>query len=166
MKIETCNLEGVYIITPRIFKDDRGYFFESFNQKKFNELTGVSVQFVQDNQSKSHSGVVRGMHMQTPPKAQAKLIRVLNGSILDVVVDVRKNSPTYGEHFKIELSSENFKQLFIPQGFAHGFRTLSDETTIVYKCSDFYSPEHEDCIIWNDKDLNIDWGIENPNCFR
>ena len=163
MVFKECNIKGLFIITPNIFKDDRGYFFESYNKKEFNKKTGVNINdFVQDNQSKSSINVLRGLHFQNPPNAQAKLLRVLSGSVLDVVVDIRKNSSTYGKHYKIELSAENFKMLFVPEGFAHGFLTLEDNTVFSYKCSSYYNKESEDSILWNDTDLNIDWKINKP----
>lgn len=162
MKVESCKLKDVFVIQPQIFEDERGYFFESFNNKKFEDLTGIKTSFVQDNQSKSKIDVVRGMHFQNPPFAQQKLVRVLQGSILDVVLDIRSNSPTYGEYFTVELSSSNLKQIYVPAGFAHGFKTLEDDTIIVYKCSDYYHPESEQTILWNDPTIQMDWNIKNP----
>ncbi|QXP74529.1 dTDP-4-dehydrorhamnose 3,5-epimerase [Tenacibaculum sp. AHE15PA] len=153
-------IEGVVIIEPRVFKDERGYFFESFNQQKFNEQLGV-VNFVQDNESKSVFGTLRGIHFQKPPFAQAKLVRCIQGKVLDVVVDIRKDSPTYGKHVAVELSEENKKQLFVPRGFAHGFVTLSEEAIFAYKVDNWYAPECDAGIIYNDTSLNIDWKI-NP----
>ena len=159
--IET-DLKGLFVIQPTVFKDARGYFFESFNQKEFKYNTGLNINFTQDNQSKSSKDVLRGLHFQNPPHAQGKLVRVLNGSVLDVAVDIRKKSTTYGQHFKMILSNNDFKMLYIPKGFAHGFLTLEDNTIFSYKCTDFYHKDAEDCIIWNDIDLNIDWGIKEP----
>lgn len=155
-------IPDVILIKPRIFGDDRGYFFESFHQKKFNDFVGKEISFVQDNESFSSRGVLRGLHFQKPPMAQGKLVRVIQGSVLDVAVDIRKNSPTYGKMVSFELSAENKTQAFIPEGFAHGFATLADNTIFQYKCTNYYSPENEGCILWNDHALKIDWGIENP----
>ena len=159
--IET-DLKGLFVIQPQVFEDSRGYFFESFNQKEFKNNTGLNINFLQDNQSKSSKNVLRGLHFQNPPHQQGKLVRVLNGSVLDIAVDIRKKSTTYGQHFKIILSKNDFKMLYIPEGFAHGFLTLEDNTIFSYKCTDFYHKEAEDCIIWNDVDLDIDWGIKEP----
>jgi dTDP-4-dehydrorhamnose 3,5-epimerase len=152
-------IKDLYIIEPKVFEDSRGYFLESFNQKVFKDL-GLETTFVQDNQSLSQKGVVRGLHYQNPDMSQIKVVKVVSGSILDVAVDIRKESPTYGEHVSTILSSDNKKMFYVPHGFAHGFLTLEDNTVVQYKCSDFYSKEHEGGIIWNDKDLNIDWGID------
>ena len=159
--IET-HLKGLFIIQPKVFEDARGYFFESFNQKEFKEHIGDNINFYQDNQSKSSKNVIRGLHFQNPPNAQGKLVRVLTGSVIDVVVDIRKSSATYGQHFKMKLDTENFEMLYIPEGFAHGFATLEDNTVFSYKCTNFYHKGSEDCIIWNDPDLNIDWEIKEP----
>ena len=156
--IET-KIQGVYILEPRIFEDNRGYFFESFNQKEFNEQIG-EVSFVQDNESKSCKNVVRGLHFQKPPYSQAKLLRVVKGAVLDVAVDIRKGSLTYGQHIAVELSEENHRQLFIPHGFAHGFSVLSDEVIFQYKCDNFYTPNAEGALLWNDTDLGIDWKVD------
>lgn len=158
MNIIKTPIEGLIIIEPRIFSDERGYFFESFSQQKFNELVHKTI-FVQDNESKSSYGVIRGLHFQKPPFAQAKLVRVIKGCVLDVAVDIRKGSPTYGQHFSVELSEENKKQFFIPKGFAHGFSVLSEEVIFQYKCDNYYSPENEGSILWNDPNLNINWKI-------
>ncbi|MGL5260766.1 MAG: dTDP-4-dehydrorhamnose 3,5-epimerase [Bacteroides sp.] len=158
MKIEETHIKGLYIIEPRIFTDDRGYFFESFNQEEFEQHVGP-IRFVQDNESKSSFGVVRGLHFQEPPYTQAKLLRVVQGRVLDVAVDLRKNSPTYGQHFSIELSADNKKQVFLPKGFAHGFSVLSEKAIFQYKCDEFYHPESENGIAWNDPGLQIDWQI-------
>jgi len=159
MRVEQTPLKDCYIIHNTVFKDNRGYFFESFNQQKFAELTGLDVHFVQDNQSASSRGVLRGLHFQKGDAAQAKLVRVLQGSVLDVAVDIRKDSPTYGQHFAIELSDASNTQLFIPRGFAHGFLVLSDTAVFFYKCDNFYSKEAEGGIMYNDPQLNIDWGM-------
>jgi len=157
--IET-KIEGVYLIKPKIFKDERGYFFESFNQKKINKKTNVS--FVQDNQSLSSKNILRGLHFQKPPFAQDKLVSVIKGSVLDVVVDIRVNSKTYGKYIIEELNEENHHQLFIPTGMAHGFLSLEEHTIFSYKCSNFYNRESEGALKWNDPDLNIKWPISNP----
>lgn len=149
---------GLLIIEPTVFKDSRGYFFESYNENEFKKA-GIDIKFVQDNQSKSSYGVIRGLHYQLAPHAQTKLIRVLSGNILDIVVDIRKGSPTYGNTFSIELSAENNKQLFIPKGFAHGFSVLSETAEVIYKCDAFYHKESEAGILFNDPALNIDWKI-------
>ena len=158
MKLSETPLQGLLIIEPRVFEDARGYFFESYNQSKFLDA-GLGCKFVQDNQSRSNYGVIRGLHYQLEPKAQTKLVRVLEGSVYDVAVDVRKGSPTYGQWFGLELSAENRKQLFIPKGFAHGFSVLSKTATVFYKCDEFYAPEYDAGIINNDPELNIDWKI-------
>lgn len=159
MKATETKLKGCFLLEPTVFADDRGYFFESFNQNTFERLTGASGAFVQDNQSKSSYGVIRGLHMQTGEYAQAKLVRVLEGSVLDVAVDVRKDSATYGQWVAVELTAENNKQLYIPRGFAHGFSVLSTTAVFAYKCDNFYHKASESGIIYNDPDLNIDWGI-------
>ena len=161
MNITKTDIEGLIIIEPQIFKDSRGAFFESWNAKKFKKL-GISEDFVQDNQSVSSKGVLRGLHFQNPPYAQAKLVRVIEGSVLDVAVDLRKNSPTYGMHVSVILSEQNNKSFFIPKGFAHGFLSLEDNTVFNYKCSDYYNKESEGSLLWNDVDLKIDWQIDNP----
>ena len=158
MEIIKTNIEGVIIIEPRIFKDDRGYFFESFSQREFEEKV-CKTTFVQDNESKSSYGVLRGLHFQKPPFAQSKLVRVIKGAVLDVAVDIRKGSPTYGQYVSVELTGDNHRQFFIPRGFAHGFSVLSEEVIFQYKCDNFYSPQSEGAIAWNDPDLNIDWRI-------
>ena len=158
MEIIKTNIEGVVIIEPRIFKDDRGYFFESFSQREFEEKV-CKTTFVQDNESKSGYGVLRGLHFQKPPFAQSKLVRVIKGAVLDVAVDIRKGSPTFGQYVSVELTGENHRQFFIPRGFAHGFSVLSEEVIFQYKCDNFYSPQSEGAIAWNDPDLNIDWRI-------
>jgi dTDP-4-dehydrorhamnose 3,5-epimerase len=160
MIIETTSLKDLLLLTPQVYIDDRGYFMESYNKMRIGKM--IKNDFVQDNESLSRKNVLRGLHLQLPPHAQAKLIRVIKGSILDVAVDLRKNSDTFGQHFKHVLSGENKKQLYIPEGFAHGFLTLEDDTLINYKCSNYYHAESESSILWNDPDLNIDWGIQNP----
>ena len=161
MKIIKTEIEGLLIIKPRVFEDDRGYFFESWSKDAF-ENAGLDISFVQDNQSLSSKGVVRGLHFQNPPFAQGKLVRVLKGSVLDVAVDIRKNSPTYGKYLSAHLSEENKTMFWIPPGFAHGFSTLEDNTMFSYKCSGVYNKESEGSLMWNDTDLNIDWKIDNP----
>ena len=155
--IETA-IPGVVIIEPRIFADDRGYFFESFNQKEFDEKVGP-IRFVQDNESKSCYGVLRGLHFQKGEHAQSKLVRVVKGAVLDVAVDIRKGSPTFGQWVSVELTEENHRQFFIPRGFAHGFSVLSEVAVFQYKCDNLYAPQSEGAIAWNDPDLNIDWRI-------
>jgi dTDP-4-dehydrorhamnose 3,5-epimerase len=156
-RIDT-NINGCFVVEPRVFEDERGYFFESFRQDQFDEYIG-KVNFIQDNESKSTYGVLRGLHYQLPPFAQSKLVRVIKGKVLDVAVDIRKKSPTFGKHVSVELSEENKRQLFIPRGFAHGFVSLSDEVIFSYKCDNYYNKENEASIIYNDKALNIDWKI-------
>ena len=158
MNIIETEIQGVYIIEPKVFGDSRGYFFESFSKKEFESKVGP-VEFVQDNESKSCYGVVRGLHFQKPPHAQAKLVRVVKGKVLDVAVDLRKDSPTYGKHVTVELSEDNHRQVFIPKGFAHGFSVLSEEAVFQYKCDDYYAPETEGAVAWNDPELNIDWRV-------
>ena len=158
MEVIKTEIEGVVIIEPRIFKDDRGYFYESFSQREFEEKVCRTI-FVQDNQSKSSYGVLRGLHFQKPPYSQSKLVRCIKGKVLDVAVDIRKGSPTFGKHVAVELSEENHRQLFIPRGFAHGFAVLSDEAVFQYKCDNFYNKESEGAIAWNDPELAIDWRI-------
>ena len=158
MNIIETEIQGVYIIEPKVFGDSRGYFFESYSRREFEAKVGP-VEFVQDNESKSCYGVVRGLHFQRPPHAQAKLVRVVKGKVLDVAVDLRKDSPTYGRHVSVELSEDNHRQVFIPKGFAHGFSVLSEEAVFQYKCDDYYAPETECAIAWNDPELNIDWRI-------
>jgi dTDP-4-dehydrorhamnose 3,5-epimerase len=159
MKIIETPLKGVLIIEPRVFDDARGYFYESYNKARFTEA-GIGVDFVQDNQSLSQKGAVRGLHGQADPFAQGKLVRVINGKVLDVVLDIRKGSPTYGKHFSIELSAENKHQLWIPAGFLHGFSTLEDDTIFTYKVNNYYDKVSEIGVLWNDHDLGIDWGID------
>ncbi len=158
MEVIKTPIEGLVIIEPRIFKDDRGYFFESFSQREFEEKV-LKTQFVQDNESKSGYGVLRGLHFQKPPFAQSKLVRVIKGAVLDVAVDIRKGSPTYGQHFAVELTEDNHRQFFVPRGFAHGFSVLTDEVIFQYKCDNFYSPQNEGALAWDDAELNINWQI-------
>ena len=158
MEIINTAIEGVVIIEPKVFGDRRGYFFESFSERDFNAQVR-EVKFVQDNESKSCYGVLRGLHFQKPPHAQSKLVRVVKGAVLDVAVDVRKGSPTFGKHVAVELTEDNHRQLFIPRGFAHGFVVLTDEVIFQYKCDNFYAPESEGAIAWDDPDLAIDWKV-------
>lgn len=158
MKVIDTSIEGAYIIEPRIFSDSRGYFFESYSQKEFDEKIGP-IRFVQDNESYSSYGVLRGLHFQKPPFVQSKLVRVISGRVLDVAVDIRKGSPTYGQHVAVELSGENHRQFFIPRGFAHGFVVLSETALFQYKCDNFYAPQSEGAIAWDDPELAIDWRI-------
>lgn len=160
MKFIKTNISDVFIIEPIVYGDDRGFFLESYNLKKFEENIH-SIKFVQDNESKSSKGVLRGLHFQKPPFAQAKLVRCIEGRVIDVAVDIRKGSPTYGKHVSIELSGKNKKQLFIPRGFAHGFVVLSESATFAYKVDNVYSPIHESGIRWSDKELNIKWDMKN-----
>jgi len=159
MKVTQTKLAGVLVIEPRVFGDERGFFFESFNQRAFDEAAGAHVDFVQDNHSKSSRNVLRGLHYQLPPKAQGKLVRVVQGEVFDVAVDLRKNSKTFGQWVGETLSAENKKQLWIPAGFAHGFLTLSETAEFLYKTTDYYSPEHERCIRWDDPELAIQWPL-------
>jgi len=163
MELIKTRIADLFIIEPKVFKDDRGYFFESYNQRKLDELLGYKYEFVQDNESKSSYGVIRGLHYQLEPYAQAKLVRVLQGTVYDVAVDLRKNSPTFGEWVGVELSGENKRQFLIPRGFAHGFSVLSESATFSYKCDNFYNPDAERGIIWNDARLDIDWKIEEED---
>lgn len=158
MNVIKTAIEGVFILEPRLFEDARGYFFESFNQREFEEKVDKTV-FVQDNESKSSYGVVRGLHIQKPPYTQSKLVRVVKGAVLDVAVDVRKGSPTFGQHVAVELTGENHRQFFIPKGFLHGFSVLSEEVVFQYKCDNFYAPASEGAVAWDDPDLGIDWRI-------
>lgn len=159
MKIRETDIQGLLVVEPEVFGDSRGYFFESFSKRKFEELTGIQVDFVQDNESKSSYGVVRGLHFQKGSHAQAKLVRVIKGRVLDVAVDLRPDSPTFGKYRAMELSEDNHLQFFIPKGFAHGFSVLSDEAVLQYKCDEYYAPDQEGGIAWNDPELNIDWKI-------
>ena len=158
MEIIKTPSEGLLVIEPKIFGDSRGYFFESFSERDFAAKVGA-VRFVQDNESKSCYGVIRGLHFQKPPFAQSKLVRVVYGAVLDVAVDIRPGSPTFGQHFSVELTGENHRQFFVPKGFAHGFSVLSEEVVFQYKCDEFYHPEAEGAIAWDDPDLAIDWRI-------
>ena len=157
MQITTCKIKDILLIEPNVFEDDRGYFFESFNAKTFLELTGNQTQFVQDNESKSGYGTLRGIHFQYPPFTQAKLVRAVSGKILDVAVDLRKESPTFGQWYSVVLSAENKKQLFVPRGFGHGFVVLSNTAVFSYKVDNYYSREHDSGIKWDDNSLNIEW---------
>ena len=163
MEVIKTEIDGVLILEPRIFGDARGYFFESFNAKEFAEKAGLEVNFVQDNESMSRYGVVRGLHFQKPPYTQSKLVRVVKGRVLDVAVDIRKGSPTYGKYVAVELSAENHRQLFISKGFAHGFSVLSEEVVFQYKCDAYYAPQSEGAIIWNDPSIGIDWKVSNED---
>ena len=158
MEVIKTGIDGVVIIEPRIFKDERGYFYESFSQREFEEKV-CRTTFVQDNQSKSSYGVVRGLHFQKPPYSQSKLVRCIKGAVLDVAVDIRKGSPTFGKYVAVELSEENHRQLFIPRGFAHGFAVLTDEAVFQYKCDNYYNKESEGAVAWNDPQLAIDWRV-------
>lgn len=158
MNLIKTHIEGVTVIEPKVFSDDRGCFFESFSERDFAEAVG-HVHFVQDNESRSVYGVIRGLHFQKDPHAQAKLVRVVKGKVLDVAVDLRKDSPTFGKHVAMELSEENRRQMFIPRGFAHGFSVLSDEAVFQYKCDSYYAPDSEGALAWDDSDLGIDWKI-------
>jgi dTDP-4-dehydrorhamnose 3,5-epimerase len=162
MKIERTHIEGLLVITPTIFKDDRGYFFESFNKKIFQNHSSSLIDFVQDNQSKSEKNVLRGLHFQNPPYDQGKLVRVIEGSVLDIAVDIRTKSPTYGQHFKIILDTQKHQMLWIPGGFAHGFVSLEDNTIFSYKCTNYYNKDSEGCILYNDSEIGIDWEVQNP----
>jgi len=162
MNISTTKIEGLIIIEPRIFPDDRGYFYESYSEKKYREA-GINASFVQDNQSFSQKGALRGLHGQANPFAQGKLVRVLQGRVLDVAVDIRKNSPTFGQYVTIELSGENHKQFWVPPGFLHGFVTLEDDTIFTYKVDNYYDKASEIGVLWNDPTLNIDWQTDLSN---
>lgn len=159
MKIKETGIQGLLIVEPDVYGDSRGYFFEAFSRRKFEEATGIVTDFVQDNESLSTYGVVRGLHYQKPPHAQAKLVRVARGRVLDVALDLRPDSPTFGKYAAVELSGENHRQLYIPKGFAHGFSVLSEEAVLQYKCDDYYAPECEAGIAWNDEELGIDWMV-------
>lgn len=158
MNVIQTEIPGLVILEPRVFGDHRGYFFESFSQREFDAQVR-EVRFVQDNESKSCYGVLRGLHFQKPPHAQSKLVRVVKGAVLDVAVDIRRGSPTFGQHVAVELSEENHRQFFIPRGFAHGFVVLTDEVVFQYKCDSFYAPESEGALAWDDPDLAIDWKL-------
>tara|TARA_B100001093_G_scaffold336487_1_gene321345 strand:- start:13646 stop:14200 length:555 start_codon:yes stop_codon:yes gene_type:complete len=162
MKFIETKIPGLIIIEPSVFGDDRGYFLESFNLEKFQKNVSP-IKFVQDNESKSSKGVLRGLHFQKPPFAQAKLVRCIEGKVIDVAVDIRKESPTYGEHVSVELSGENKRQLFVPRGFAHGFSVLSETAVFAYKVDNTYAPEYDDGIKYDDEKLNINWGLKEDN---
>ena len=161
MKIVKTPIEGLLVLQPNVFEDERGYFLESWNEKRFKDM-GLDLDFVQDNLSLSHKGVLRGLHFQNPPFSQGKLVRVIKGRALDVAVDIRKDSLTYGEHFSIELSEENKTIFWLPAGFAHGFVALVDDTIFSYKCTNFYNRQSEETLLWCDEDLQIDWRIKSP----
>lgn len=161
MKIHETGFDDLYVFEPKVFGDQRGYFLESYRASVFEDLN-LNPTFVQDNESNSHSGIIRGLHFQQPPHAQDKLLRVVSGSIFDVVVDLRKSSATFGKSFGVELSGENKKSIFVPKGFAHGFACLQDNSIVQYKCTDYYHPELEDGLMWNDPELQVSWPIENP----
>lgn len=161
MELINTGINDLWLIKPKVFSDARGYFFESYNRQLFVK-NGLNLEFVQDNQSLSHKGVLRGLHFQNAPFAQGKLVRVITGSVFDVAVDIRKSSPTYGKHFGAELTEENKMMMYIPEGFAHGFLTLRDNTVFSYKCTNFYDKASEDCIKWNDESIGIKWNYENP----
>lgn len=161
MKVLNTPIQGLQVIQPTVFEDHRGHFFESYNKQAFLN-NGIDAEFVQDNQSLSQAGVLRGLHFQCPPYEQGKLVRVIKGSVYDVAVDIRKNSPTYGKYFGLELNEKNKTMLWIPPGFAHGFLTLENDTIFAYKCTNVYNKASEDCILWNDNDIAIPWNIDNP----
>ena len=161
MELIKTSINGLLIIKPDVFKDDRGYFFETYNKERLAK-EGIAIDFVQDNESKSAKGVLRGLHFQKPPYAQGKLVRVTKGAVMDVAVDLRKDSPTYGKWESVVLTEENKLQFWIPEGFAHGFVTLEDDTIFAYKCTNVYNKESEGSLLWNDPDINIEWNIENP----
>jgi dTDP-4-dehydrorhamnose 3,5-epimerase len=162
MEITTTHLEGVLVLTPSVFADERGCFHETWAAQRFAEATGLDLSFVQDNESRSAAGVVRGLHFQAPPHAQGKLVRCSKGRILDVVVDLRRSAPTFGQHVSIELTPENARQVWIPPGFAHGFAALEDDSVLNYKCTALYAPQSEGDLRWDDPDLAIDWGVSHP----
>lgn len=160
MIVTKSDIEGILIIEPTLHSDDRGYFFESFNERDFAEATGITTHFVQDNESRSAEGVVRGLHFQLPPFAQSKLVRVIEGEIFDIAVDIRRGSPTFGRYIAVRLSGKNHRQLYIPRGFAHGFVVVQGDAIVQYKCDNYYAPACERTIRWNDPKLNIDWGVD------
>jgi dTDP-4-dehydrorhamnose 3,5-epimerase len=162
LKVVNTHIEGLVVIEPSVFGDERGYFYESFNKNKFIEA-GFNFEFIQDNEAMSSKGVLRGLHFQLPPYSQTKLIRAISGQVLDVAVDLRKDSKTYGKHFSIVLSGENKKQVLVPKGFAHGYAVISDFATVAYKVDDIYMPSHERSILWKDETLNIDWMINDTH---
>jgi len=161
MNVKTTPIEGLLVIEPQVFNDPRGYFYESYNKQKFTEA-GIGFEFIQDNQSLSQNGIIRGLHFQAPPFEQGKLVRVIQGAVKDVVVDIRKNSPTFGQHFSIVLTAQNKTMFFIPPGFAHGFETLEEDTIFLYKCTNVYNKESEGGLLWNDPFLNINWQNNDP----
>jgi dTDP-4-dehydrorhamnose 3,5-epimerase len=161
MEVVETFIKDLVVIKPKVFADERGYFFESYNQKTFSDA-GLHLNFIQDNQSLSQKNVLRGLHFQNPPHAQGKLVRVITGAVFDVAVDIRKNSPTYGKWYGLELTEKNKWMMYVPEGFAHGFLTLEDNTIFSYKCTNTYHKASEGCILWNDPDLNIDWHVKNP----
>jgi len=161
MEVIETKLKGVLVLQPKVFEDARGYFFESYNANLFKQA-GLDLNFVQDNQSLSQRGVLRGLHFQNSPWAQGKLVRVINGAVFDVAVDIRKSSPTYGQWFGMELNERNKMMMYIPEGFAHGFATLQDNTIFSYKCTNLYNKASEDCLLWNDPDIGINWNMEDP----
>jgi dTDP-4-dehydrorhamnose 3,5-epimerase len=161
MEVIETELKGLFVLKPKVFEDERGYFYESYNQNLFKQA-GINFDFVQDNQSLSQKGVLRGLHFQNPPHAQGKLVRVITGSVYDVAVDIRKDSTTYGKWFGLELNEKNKWMMFVPPGFAHGFLTLENNTIFSYKCTNFYNKASEDCLLWNDKDLNVNWNFDKP----
>lgn len=161
MEVIETSLKGVVVLVPKVFEDARGYFFESYNENLFRQA-GLNLKFVQDNQSLSQKGVLRGLHFQNDPWAQGKLVRVITGAVFDVAVDIRRNSPTYGKWFGTELTEKNKHMMYIPEGFAHGFVTLQDNTVFSYKCTNFYNKASEGCLLWNDPDIGINWNVENP----
>lgn len=161
MKLIKTEIEEVVIVEPQLFEDERGYFYEVFNAQRFSEALGKRIEFVQQNESRSKQGVVRGLHFQLPPHAQSKLVRVTQGEILDVAVDIRRGSPTFGKYVAVVLSAENRRQLFIPRGFAHGFAVRRGDAVVEYLCDSHYAPETEGAIVWNDPALDINWGIDN-----
>lgn len=161
MKVIETGFEGLLELEPRVFEDDRGYFYESYNKALFKKI-GIETEYVQDNQSLSQKNVVRGLHFQAPPFAQGKLVRVISGSVLDIALDIRKGSPTYGKYHSVLLTEKNKKIFWIPAGFAHGFATLEDHTIFAYKCTDVYNKESEGAVRWNDPDLDFDWNVKNP----
>ena len=162
LEVKNTSIEGLYLVRPLRFSDHRGYFSETFSRRDFASATGYDVEFVQDNESLSKSGVVRGLHFQVPPKPMGKLVRVVSGCIIDVAVDLRVGSPTYGKHEAVKLDAVEGWQLYVPEGFAHGFSVLEDGTKVAYKCTEYFEPDYEQSIKWDDADLQIDWGVENP----
>lgn len=160
MRVLKTDIEGVLIVEPTVHGDERGYFMESFSERDFEAARGLNVRFVQDNESRSRRGVLRGLHFQREPYAQAKLVRVVQGMVLDVAVDIRPGSATFGKYVAVELSADNHRQLFIPKGFAHGYVVLEEDTVFQYKCDEYYHPESEDGIAWNDPEIGIEWGVE------